>query len=485
MKDERHTLHYAVRVRAGFPVPFLLCLCLLSWLMASCRQGNTHGGVEAGTKRARDLPGIRERDTITAVTLYGSTSYFLYKLQAMGYEYELMADFARTQGVELEVKVARDDGELFRMLDDGEADVIAYPVIYSSQNLQDYIHCGLEEQSCQVLVQRSNKEDTVLTDVTQLIGKDIYIKRHSPYEKRLENLNRETGGDIRIRYIESDSVANEDLIAMVSKGEIPYTVCDENIARLNRTYYWNINTDLKISFEQRSSWVVRKDSPELANAIDAWASDIGSGRSFSAITKRYYELGKLPETAVPMPVKAGDISPYDDIFRKYARLIGWDWRLLASISYQESHFDPDVVAWTGAEGLMGIMPSTAKALGVMPHELKDPDTGIRTGVDCLRRFRQGFSSVPDPEEIIKFTIASYNAGIGHIYDAQRLARKYGKDPNVWDNNVADFIRLKSEPQYYNDPVCRHGYLRGSETYDYVKEIMERYDGYCLAGQGEG
>ena len=124
-----------------------------------------------------------------------------------------------------------------------------------------------------------------------------------------------------------------------------------------------------------------------------------------------------------------------------------------------------------------VMPNTAKALGVTPHELKDPDIGIRTGVDCLRKFRQGFSEITDPQEKIKFTLASYNAGIGHVYDAQRLAEKYGKNPNVWEDNVAEYIRLKSDPEYYNDPVCKHGYLRGSETFNYVREVMERYNYY--------
>ena len=119
----------------------------------------------------------------------------------------------------------------------------------------------------------------------------------------------------------------------------------------------------------------------------------------------------------------------------------------------------------------------AKALGVTPHELKNPDTGIRTGVDCLRRFRQGFGKITDPVEKIKFTLAAYNAGIGHIYDAQRLAEKYGKDPYVWDDNVAEYIRMKNDPEYYNDPVCKHGYLRGSETFNYVREVMERYNYY--------
>ena len=178
----------------------------------------------------------------------------------------------------------------------------------------------------------------------------------------------------------------------------------------------------------------------MAKAIDEWASDKTGKHSFKAVTKRYFELSKRPFTADIPEVKNGHISPYDPLFKKHAKNIGWDWQLLASISYQESHFNPTVVSWAGAEGLMGIMPNTAKALGVTPHELKDPDTGIRTGVDCLRRFRQGFSEITDPEEKVKFTLAAYNAGIGHIYDAQRLARKYGKDPNKWDNNVAEYIQ---------------------------------------------
>lgn len=455
-----------------------LYICLLLFL-AGCGWPGREGADGDSAAAYRDLPEIQARDTLTAATLYSSTSYFQYKMQAMGYEYEMVADFARSQGLELEIKVAANGNELLRMLDEGEADVVAYPILSTQQNKQRYLFCGQEEQSCQVLVQRANKGDTVLTDVTQMLGKEVFIKKHSRYANRIENLNQELGGGIHIRYIDSDSITGEDLIAMVSKGEISYTVCDENIARLNRTYYWNIDTKLKISFMQRSSWIVRQDSPALAQAIDAWASDTNRKRSFNAITKRYYELGKLNESSQPLPVKPGHISPYDELFQKHAPLLDWDWRLLAAISYQESHFNPNVVSWAGAEGLMGIMPNTARALGVMPHELKDPDMGIRTGVDCLRRFRQGFSSIANPEEVVKFTLAAYNAGIGHVYDAQRLAEKYGKDPQIWDHNVADFIRLKSDPEYYNDPVCKHGYLRGSETFDYVKEIMARYHQYCL------
>lgn len=454
---------------------FLLLFPLL--LSGSCNTTSKQVEQEEEDIVVTDLPQLKAQGGITAVTLYSSTSYFQYKMQPMGYEYDLIKDFARSQGLKLNIKVAENATRLVEMLEAGDADVVAFPIPLNNKLKEKVIYCGREEQDSQVLIQRSNKGDTLLTDVTQLLGKDIYVKPGTKYYERLKNLDVELGGGIHIHEMPQDTITSEDLISMVSQGQIPYTISDENIARLNKTYFWNINVSLKISFLQRSSWVVRNTSPELAKAINEWASDKTGNHIYKALTKRYFELSKQPFSAELSEVKNGHISPYDDLFRKYAKNIGWDWQLLASIAYQESRFNPNVVSWAGAEGLMGIMPNTAKALGVTPHELKEPDTGIRTGVDCLRKFRQGFNDITDPVEKIKFTLASYNAGIGHIYDAQRLAEKYGKNPNVWDDNVSEYIRLKNDPEYYNDPVCKHGYLRGSETFNYVREVMERYKYY--------
>lgn len=452
---------------------FFLLLSVL--LLYSCNSNKQEQ--EKDDSIPMDLPQLKAKGEITAVTLYSSTSYFQYKMQPMGYEYDLIKDFAASQGLTLNVKVAENAARLVEMLEAGEADVVAYPIQINNRMKEQVLYCGREELDSQVLIQRSNKGDTILTDVTELIGKEVYVKPNTKYYERLKNLDVELGGGIYIKDIEKDTVTTEDLIGMVSQGEIPYTISDENTARLNKTYYWNINIDLKISFLQRSSWIVRKSSPELAKAINAWVSNNAGNHVYKAVTKRYFELSKRPFSTEMPEVKNGHVSPYDELFRKHAKNIGWDWQLLASIAYQESRFNPDVVSWAGAEGLMGIMPNTAKALGVTPHELKEPETGIRTGVDCLRRFRQGFSKITDPSEKIKFTLGAYNAGIGHVYDAQRLAEKFGKNPNIWDNNVAEYIRLKNDPEYYNDPVCKHGYLRGSETYNYVREVFDRYNYY--------
>ena len=457
----------------------LIALSLSGLLLAGCKRHSQEPTVSPApaAEVCVDLPELQQQGVLRAVTLYSSTSYFQYKMQPMGYEYELIKDFARETGLKLEMKVAQSTKQLIEMLEKGEADVVAYPIPQNNQLKQRFIYCGHADISSQVLVQRVNKGEKPLKDVTELIGKKVYVKPGTKYSERLKNLNVELGGGIQIEWIQSDSITTEDLIEKVSTGEIPYTISDDDIARLNKTYYWNLNVALKVSFRQRSSWIVRNNSRLLANAIEAWASDKAGKRIYKAAVKRYFELSKEPMYAKIPPLKNGHISPYDGLFKKYARNTQWDWRLLASIAYQESRFDPRQVSWAGAEGLMGIMPNTAKALGVTPHELKNPEMGIRTGIDCLDRFYKGFGKVTDPNEKLKFTLASYNAGIGHIYDAQRLAMKYGKNPYLWENNVAEYVRLKSDPEFYNDSVCKHGYLRGSETYMYVEEVLQRYHYY--------
>ena len=459
----------------------LLLLLVSTLFLLSCKQAQQEQQGEVTVPI--DLPQIKEKGELNAVTLYSSTSYFKYKMQPMGYEYERSKEFARAEGLKLNIKVAENTNKLLEMLEAGDADVVAYPIKVSATLKEQLLFCGKESQECQVLIQRANKKDTPIKDVTELIGKEVYVKPGTKYHERLQNLNEELGGGVVIHEVTADSITKEDLISMVSTGEIPYTVSDENVARLNKTYFWNLDISLKLSFLQRSSWVVRKNSPKLAEAINKWASDNNRKGTYKALAKRYFELSKQPIQAELPKVKNGHVSPYDHLFRQHAQLLDWDWQLLASICYQESRFNPELVSWAGAEGLMGIMPNTAKRLGVSPHELKDPNIAIRTGAECLRRFRQGLKKVTDPTEKIKFTLAAYNAGIGHIFDAQRLAEKYGKNPYVWDNHVAEYIRLKNEPEYYNDPVCKHGYLRGSETFNYVREVMERYHYYLKQTKG--
>ncbi len=445
---------------------------LLLLAVTGCRNHTGSQETEAGT---HDLQQIKDSGQLVVLTLYSSTSYFNYRGQEMGFQYELSEQFAKSLGVELKVKVARNVKDLIRKLQAGEGDLIAYTLPVTKEWKDSLLYCGEDVITHQVVVQRKGGRNKTLKDVTELIGKDIYVKP-GKYHERLVNLDKELGGGIHIHLVRGDSVSAEDLIEQVAQGKIPYTVTDNDIARLNRTYYPNLDIDLAISFDQRSSWAVRKDCPQLAKAASEWHKANSTSPDYKASTKRYFEISKsTPHTPI-LSLREGRISHYDDLFKKYAKEIGWDWRLLASLAYTESNFDTTAVSWAGAKGLMQLMPSTARAMGVPPGKEQNAEESIKAAVKYIGKTAQSFKNLP-PEEQVKFVLASYNSGIGHVQDAMALAEKYGKDKNVWKDNVEKYILLKANEEYFTDPVCKNGYFRGTETYNFVREITARYEQY--------
>jgi membrane-bound lytic murein transglycosylase F len=182
------------------------------------------------------------------------------------------------------------------------------------------------------------------------------------------------------------------------------------------------------------------------------------------------------EFSIPEDNATVFISKYDDIFKKYSPKIDWDWRLLAALVYHESRFRPTVRSPMGAYGLMQLMPATLDHFGI--DTTATPDRHIEAGVKLIKHLDTMFAPyVPDKDERIKFILASYNIGPGHVLDAQRLAKKYGKDDSVWNNNVDSFLLRKSKPQFYNDPNVQFGKCYGIETYAYVLQVTERFEYY--------
>ena len=448
----------------------LLCLILLCCFMG-CREKRSTGVEE----KPDDLQLIKDSDELVVLTLYSSTSFFIYRGQDMGFQYELSEQFAKSLGVKLKVKVARNVQDLIEKLLAGEGDLIAYNLPITNEWKDSLIYCGEEVITHQVIVQRAGGRIKPLTDVTELIGKDVYVKPGKYYD-RLVNLDKELGGGIHIHKVTNDSITVEDLITQVSQGKIPYTVADNDIARLNTTYYPNLNIGLSISFDQRASWAVRKDSPQLAAAADKWHKENMTSPAYTASMKRYFEISKAIPHSPILSLREGKISHFDHLFKKYAPEIDWDWRLLASLAYTESNFDTTAVSWAGARGLMQLMPATARAMGVPPGKEQDAEESIKAAVKYIAATTRSFSKIPK-EERINFVLASYNSGIGHVLDAMALAEKYGKDKYVWRDNVENFILLKSNEEYFTDPVCKNGYFRGIETYNFVRDITARYEQY--------
>lgn len=426
-----------------------------------------------------DFPAIVESDTLSVLTFNTSTSYFIYRDQPMGYHYDMISQFCRQHSLVPKITVAENWGAIMRMLKDGVGDVIVYNMPVTNQLRDSILYCGLQQISHQVLVQRVQHTDSMITDVTELIGKKITVVEGSKHHDRIINLNNELGGGIIIEMISGDTTLVEDLIRMVSRGEIEYTIADDVLGKFNQTYFRNLDVHLPVSFDQRSSWMVREDTPILADSLNSWFERSVAEPAYLRIIKRYFEVAKgysdfdIPTFASNL--KAGVISPYDIYFKQYGKEFGIDWRLLASVSYQESTFDSEGSSWAGAKGLMGLMPLTAESLGVDSLEILDPEKNIRAGTEYLKMLINVFSVIDNKDERIKMSLAAYNGGIGHIFDARALAEKYGSDEDVWEGSVEKFIQLKRLEQYYNDPVSKNGYFRGDETVDYVIDVMARWE----------
>ena len=173
---------------------------------------------------------------------------------------------------------------------------------------------------------------------------------------------------------------------------------------------------------------------------------------------------------------AGVISRYDRLFMTYSRTIRWDWRLMAAQCYQESTFDPEARSWAGALGLMQIMPSTAQQLGLPMEKIHDPESNIAAAARYLGQLEAKFSDIPSRYERQNFALACYNGGYHHIRDAMALAARDGLNSKSW-NVVSRYVLMLSQPRYYRDPIVKYGYMRGSETVDYVYRIRQRWQGY--------
>jgi len=239
--------------------------------------------------------------------------------------------------------------------------------------------------------------------------------------------------------------------------------------------------DSSIVVSDSSCWLVRQTSPQLRASLDEWFRTQRKNLIALASPKIEDDEGRTytPRRHAASPMRnpaRGEISAYDHLFKSYARRCGWDWRLLAAQAYQESAFDAQAVSWMGACGLLQLMPSTAKMVGVARGELFDAERNVAGAVRFLGQLADHYAGIRNPDDRINFMLAAYNAGPGHVDDVRQLTRKYGHDPDRWAD-VERYVPRMTERKFYNDPVVRHGYFRGSETYNYVRDIRARWDEY--------
>lgn len=484
----------------------------------------------------RDLDAIEDRDTLVVLMQSNSTSYFLYRGEPMGFEYEFLAEFVRDRDLQLKTLLVPSRDSLLVLLNEGVGDVVAArlsptaldsarvglthplystrPVVVqrgeptelidaertvdslidSAANAPPYEEEPGNETRAERVVEKieeavtgkterdemAERRDSVtirarlITRPDQLKGRHVHVMDDTAFENRLVELSV----DGQIYVVEVDSVTAEELTEDVAFERINYTISHENVARLQEGVYDNLVIVPSIDEPYKVVWAVRLNAPKLADALNAWIDN--NQELKKNLYQKYFVNRKSYTERIDdeyLSARTGRLSPYDDLFREYAPRLGWDWRLLASQAFQESRFEPRALSWAGAMGLLQLMPGTARERGV--GDPYDPEQNVAGAVSFLDWLIQLWADkVEDETERLKFILASYNAGPGHVLDARRLAEKHGGDNESW-TDVAYWLLRKSEADVYQDPVVQHGFCRGLEPVTYVSRILSRYGHYRL------
>lgn len=451
-----------------------IVLYILLFLCIACREARKEPP-EFVFPASSPVEKILAKGFLDVSTFYSTTDYYIYKGITRGFHYELAQSFADFLGVKLRIiEVNNNLDSAIHYLQEGKYDLIAVSMTVTPERKEKINFARPLFETGEVLIQ--NKKQELLHQITDLNGKTVFIKKDGPYKNLLNHLQDSL--QIQFKISEISGYSSEELLHLVESGEIKYLVSDRNIAQALSSSMPDIDYSVTLREEISVSWATNPVSNDLSNEINTWLTDYKRSGKLNMNYTRYFNNRNRQNNykSKYSIVKKGDISPFDKQLKQASKSLNWDWRLLAALVYNESKFDPEAESHVGAYGLMQVIPETANMFKVFDYFT--PDSNIYTGVQYLKYLDNIFSEYPiSPEEKLKFTLASYNVGAGHVKDAMRLAEKYGKNPYVWDNNVDFYLRHKTDPEFYRDPLSRNGYCNGQQAYDYVHRILDTYNNY--------
>ncbi|MFV2031568.1 MAG: transporter substrate-binding domain-containing protein [Gammaproteobacteria bacterium] len=435
---------------------------------------NVAGNDEAPFKG--DFDQIRKRRILRVLLRNNASSYFLYRGELIGFEYELAQEFARYYNLRLEVVVPSSHKEMSSLLLEGRADM-AMGFLEPSDSLR---RLGIEYSQPyhyarqHIVVQK----DDPATQISDLDFRTIAVRRNSAYWDTLSKLQQQ-GANFSLRAIDDD-VETEQLIQQVASGRYEATMADEQILDIELARSVAVKSAFAVAAEIPHAIAVRARNNKLRTALDAFIKRTYKGEFYNVLYQKYFKsrrsVVKLARGRV-IDLLKGQISPYDNLVQKYADEFGFDWRLITAQMFQESRFNPKARSLSGARGLMQLMPRTARSLGV--KNIDRPDASIMAGIKYLDWLRDRFSDKLPVSERMWFSLAAYNAGVGHVRDAQRLAKSIGLDPGRWFSNAETAMLLLSQKKYASK--ARYGFINGEEPVNYVRDIKQRFEAYVELG----
>lgn len=451
----------------------MLALVMILFLWQQLEKHNKHKPYEA--EPCVDLTHILERQRLDVGLEFNSLNYYILHGRAYGFQYELARYFANHLEIELRINIVNDLMESIEDLKSGSFDILCQDLT----NIKDRFGKSVTFTEPyafvkQVLIQ--NKNNKLIRDFSELDGETIYIPRGTIFKQIINSNPENKQYDINI--IEVPLINNDFLIDAVADGKIKLTISDFHIANYHYKIYKNLDISFEISDNLPLSWCMRTCSSKLIDTFNLWLNDFRSTREFKYLYNRYFQRQRIQDKYFGeyFSIKGGKISDYDKIVQKYSSEFGWDWRLVSSLIYEESRFKHHLESPSGAYGIMQLMPITAERHGV--YRDSPVEDHIRAGIKLLKNIENRFiDKVPDSTQRIKFVLASYNLGEGHVLDAIELTKKYRKNPELWEENVELFLIRKANKLYFNDEVVKYGFCKGKTASIFVKNILNRYEHY--------
>jgi len=410
---------------------------------------------------------IHKNGKVRLITNKAINTYYLYNNKPMGFEYDLAREFAKFMNVELDV-ITPGWNNMFAYLKQGKGDFIASGIAITAPRLE-YVDFSIPYMTIQ---QRIIHHNLIFSpkDIKDMEFRIFHVRRGTSHHYRLADIK---ASGVPLEYVLHNNIPTEELIGMVHDREMKFTIADSNIALLSRRFFPDIRIGIPIQERESLAWVVRKNDNEMLKQINKFFLYASSTGILKRITTKYY--GNIDNFDAYELKKFHDriktrLPKYKDVIKAESAKHGFDWRLIAAVVYQESHFDPEAKSYTNVRGLMQVTEITAKEMGIKNR--RDPQQSIRAGIKYLALMYKRFDYIKDESQRLLFALASYNVGYGHVKDAISLAKAKGYDPNTWKGLKAT-LPLLSKAKYYNQ--TKYGYARGWEPVHYVERIQTYFD----------
>jgi len=419
-----------------------------------------------------DFGAIKKRKVLRVLLRNNASSYFLYKGELLGFEYEMAKAFAKAHGLRLEVIVPPDHNRLLSWLVEGHADL----AISFLQPTEKRKSLGItfskpyNYELQHVVVPKDDK----LNNLDAMTARSFKVRRSSIYWDTLQTLKTQ-GYPITLKAAAED-IETEDLLKEVASGKIQTTLATTHILDIALAKSVPIKSAFTVGEKLPQAVAIRQQNPQLVKAINAFIKKTLNSEFYNVLYYKYFKsrtsIQKLAKGRI-QNIDRNKLSPWDMITRKYADKYGFDWRLVTAQMYQESRFNPKAKSFAGARGLMQLMPKTAESVGV--SNIDSPEQNIEGGIKYMDWLRDRFEADIPLSEMSWFALAAYNAGYGHVLDAQRLAKQKGWDDKRWFNHTEKAMLLLGKEKYAKK--ARYGYVDGEEPVNYVRNIRHRFEAY--------